>query len=383
MDTKPSIILSTGEHNLTEVVWLDHEFNPAIVTMLETLNCKYSTTQRKWYIEKWRFDLHVFFTHLKELCFLDYTALRPATPTVTQTENTETKPKEYQDYTHRSSVTTPDSYTKLLELKRYSQSTKDTYTAYFKDFMFHFRGKVVETLTVNDINNYILELVDKYGISTSQQNQRINAIKFYYEKVMQREKQYYHIERPKGEDRLPQVLSKEEVKAILNSTTNLKHKCILSLLYSGGLRRGEVLNLKIEDILSDRMQIRINNAKGKKDRLTSLSQNVLTMLRKYYLEARPETWLFEGSVPGQKYSNSSVKSILDTACKRARITKRVTPHMLRHSFATHLLEQGTDLRYIQTLLGHESPKTTEIYTYVSNKDISNIKNPLDEMLDTT
>lgn len=376
MISKPVINVSYGTHRDTDVVWLGFDFNPSIISILGILKCKYSTTKKTWYCVRKEFDLNIFFAHMKEIAFLDYSALKKPQPIPEVIE------KPAQDYSHRENIAIPKGYLELLELKRYSESTTKTYIAYLKDFIFHFKGRVVETLTVSDINEYLLELVNHYKISPSQQNQRISAIKFYFEKVIGREKQYYHIERPKGDDRLPQVLSKQEIKAILTNTYNLKHKCILSLLYSGGLRRSEVLNLKIEDIISDRMQIRINNGKGKKDRLTSLSQNVLDDLREYYMETKPLVWLFEGAIPGQKYSASSVKGILDTACKRAKIFKRVTPHMLRHSFATHLLEQGIDLRYIQTLLGHISPKTTEIYTHVSTKDISKIKNPLDDILDS-
>jgi len=168
-----------------------------------------------------------------------------------------------------------------------------------------------------------------------------------------------------------------KLKEFFNVTTNLKHKCILMLIYSAGLRRSELLNLLPTDIDSARMVIRINGAKGKKDRISLLSDNLLQLLRQYYKEYHPKKYLFEGK-SGGKYSASSVENILKKSARKAGITKVVTLHMLRHSFATHLLEQGTDLRYIQELLGHESSKTTEIYTHVSKKAIDKIKNPIDE-----
>ena len=204
----------------------------------------------------------------------------------------------------------------------------------------------------------------------------LNSIKFYYEAVMGMPNRFYSIERPRKEFKLPKVLSKQEIKLIIENTNNVKHKCIVSLLYSAGLRRGELLNLKIEDIDSNRMLIRVNAGKGNKDRFTLLSENVLVDLRIYFQKYRPKKWLFEGPNETQ-YSSGSVKEIINNAVLKAKIRKRVSPHMLRHSFATHLLENGTDLRHIQTLLGHSSSKTTEIYTHVAVSSFNLIKNPLD------
>jgi len=250
---------------------------------------------------------------------------------------------------------------------------------YFNDFLLNFKDNIIENISTEQINKYVLDLIKSKNISSSQQNQRINAIKFYYEKVLGKEKQYYKIFRPKKEHKLPQVLSKEEVEAIISKITNIKHKMIIFLLYSGGLRRSEVLELEISDIHSDRGVIRVNGAKGKKDRYTLLSNVLLEQLRKYYRQYRPKKYLFEGQ-KGGKYSAESVSKILKQAGKKAGINRAVTPHMLRHSFATHLLEQGTDLRYIHELLGHSSTKTTEIYTHVASKNFKNIKNPIDEII---
>ncbi len=268
----------------------------------------------------------------------------------------------------------------LLIQKRYSINTRKVYCHYFKDFQTYFRNYKLENISTEQINNYILKLIQTKNISVSQQNQRINAIKFYYEKILGGEKQYYELHRPKKEHKLPKVLSKNEVKRIFDVTNNLKHKCILMLIYSAGLRRSELLNLTPEDIDSERMLIHINGAKGKKDRISLLSGNLLQLLRQYYKEYRPNKYLLEGQ-SGGKYSASSVANILKKAAGKAELRKVVTPHMLRHSFATHLLEQGTDLRYIQELLGHSSSKTTEIYTHVSKKAINNIKNPIDDFFE--
>lgn len=190
---------------------------------------------------------------------------------------------------------------------------------------------------------------------------------------------FYDIERPLPTEALPKVLSKNQIRAMISSINNLKHKCILSLLYSAGLRRGELLNLKLTDIISDRMLIRVEQGKGKKDRYTLLGEQVLQNLRQYSLQAKPSYYLFEGS-NGKKYSGSSVVKIVQRAASRARIRERVIPHMLRHSLATHLLEDGVDLRQIQSLLGHNSIKTTEVYTHVAVKGMNKIKNPIDLML---
>jgi len=268
-------------------------------------------------------------------------------------------------------------YKELLIQKRDSNNTQRIYCNYFKDFNSYFKDNDLDKLTTEQINNYILDLIQSKNISISQQNQRINAIKFYYEKILGRNKQYYALHRPNKEHKLPKVLSKNEVKKILASCNNLKHYCILLLIYSAGLRRSELINLKVSDINSERMIVNIVDAEGKKDRISLLSENTLKLLREYYKKYNPANYLFEG-MNGGKYSPTSVAKILKKATLEAGLKKNVTPHMLRHSFATHLLEQGTDLRYIQELWGHNSSKTTEIYTHVSKKAIAKIKNPVDD-----
>lgn len=269
----------------------------------------------------------------------------------------------------------PESYLLKLELKRYANNTVKTYVSCFEAFINHYRHIEPESINENDIRAYLQKLIQE-GSSNSYINQAINAIKFYYEVVMEMPNRFYGMERPRVEEKLPQVLAKEDVLAIIEKTNNVKHRCIVSLLYSAGLRRGEVLNLKPDDIDSKRMVIRVCSGKGNKDRYTILSEKLLIDLRKYFLEWRPKTHLFEGP-KGNQYSAESVVKIVKEAARKAGIRKRVTPHILRHSFATHLLESGTDLRYIQVLLGHKSSKTTEIYTHVATNIFFKIKNPLD------
>ncbi len=187
------------------------------------------------------------------------------------------------------------------------------------------------------------------------------------------------IHRPKGEKKLPNVLSKEEVKLILNAHHNIKHKTMLSLIYSCGLRRGELLNLKPADIDSKRNLILIKQSKGKKDRIVPLSPKILEMLRSYYICYKPKTWLFEGRNENEPYDERSLSNVLKQALTKSNIQKPVSLHWLRHSYATHLLESGTDLRFIQELLGHSSSRTTEIYTHVSTKSLQQIKSPFDDL----
>ena len=291
----------------------------------------------------------------------------------------ERKPIDIQSLLNRKSVEgrkfCPESYLKKLELKCYAANTIKTYVSCFEAFINHYKERPAEELNENDIRLYLQKLI-REGSSHSYINQAVNAIKFYYEVVLEMPNRFYAIERPRPEEKLPQVLAKEEVLAIIKNTNNLKHRCIVSLLYSAGLRRSEVLNLKSEDIDGKRMLIKVRSGKGNKDRYTILSEKLLKDLRLYYLEWHPKNHLFEGP-KGAAYSAESVLKIVKEASRKAGIRKKVTPHMLRHSFATHLLESGTDLRYIQVLLGHKSSKTTEIYTHVATNVFFNIKNPLD------
>jgi len=269
----------------------------------------------------------------------------------------------------------PEEYLKKLELKRYANNTVKSYVNCFETFINHYKDQELLSLNENDIRNYLQKLIQEER-SNSYINQAINAIKFYYEVVLGMPNRFYDIERPRKANKLPKVLSKEDVFMIIDNTNNIKHRCIVSLLYSAGLRRGELLNLKLEDIDSKRMLIRVEAAKGNSDRYTLLSKTLLKDLRAYFKQWKPSIYLFEGPSKNQ-YSAASVVKIVQRASQKSGILKNVTPHMLRHSFATHLLENGTDLRYIQVLLGHKNSKTTEIYTHVATNIFLQIQNPLD------
>lgn len=366
------IKLSSTQHRQQAVVCIVFDYDIELVRIVRQLEgIKWSQTLSCWYIPDDQFDFSRILDAFSEFALIDYSSLNTKTTKIIPAKNL------FRNYTHRIITKLPQGYLEKLEQKRYSLSTQTTYIAYFKDFQHYFSENKLEDISIESINQYILKLIKINKISSSEQNQRINAIKFYYEKVLGREKQYFSIDRPRAASNLPKVLSKNEVQQILNQCNNLKHKCILALIYSAGLRRSELINLKITDIISERGQIRISGAKGNKDRYTLLSNWLLTSLREYYKQYKPQIWLFEGAA-GVQYSATSIAHILKSASIKAGIKRNITPHMLRHSFATHLLEQGTDLRYIQELLGHSSSKTTEIYTHVSTKNISMIKNPLDD-----
>ncbi len=272
----------------------------------------------------------------------------------------------------------PKEYELKLRELRYSESTIKTYKQAFDELINHFPEIHPTEIEENQIIDFLRYLVLQRKVSSSFQNQAINAIKFYYEKVLGQVRKVYQIDRPRQEKKLPTVLNIEEVTRLLKVTENIKHKSILMLAYSGGLRVSELVQVKISDIDSSRMQIKIVQSKGKKDRYTLLSVKLLELLRSYFKQYKPKNLLFEGQ-DGGVYSTRSIQQIMKDSVKKAGIKKNVSVHSLRHSFATHLLENGTDLRYIQALLGHESSKTTEIYTHITTKGFDQIINPLDQL----
>jgi len=261
--------------------------------------------------------------------------------------------------------------------RKYSYKTVKTYIYYNKDFL-NFTGKIPSDINGNDIKDYLLYLAEEKQSATSTLNHVINALKFYYG-TMLKKRFVYEVKRPRKDKKLPVVLSQEEVTKIINSVENLKHKAILMLVYSSGLRVGEVVKLKPEDIDGERMLVYIRASKGRKDRYTILSKKALETLRQYWTQYKPKKWLFKGARYGSCISTRTVQAIFEQAKQKAGIKKEVSVHSLRHSFATHLLEMGTGLRYIQELLGHKSSKTTEVYTHVSSKSIGKIKSPLDSL----
>lgn len=270
----------------------------------------------------------------------------------------------------------PEGYHECLVRVRYSEATVKTYESQMRKFLAWLHPRTLTDLSDAIINDYQLYLASVKKVSISTQNTAINAIKFYLEKVHQGDRKVYYVERPLKETKLPRVLSQEEVKALIEVTQNPKHRCMLMLLYSSGLRISELLNLRWRDFDLERMQLFVDGGKGRKDRITILSEGVVAFTKYYLTLYHPHDLLFEGP-GGMRYSQRSVNQIMHRAAFLAGIQKRCSPHTLRHSFATHLLEQGVDIRYIQALLGHESSKTTERYTHVTTRGFSKIKSPLD------
>lgn len=337
-------------------------------------NPKWSKEYNMAYIPNTKDNLGTIFNTFKGNVWINYNRFLTNRPVNTSNETVDVewfrKRKPISEYR-----LCPEEYLLKLELKRYANSTVRTYVTFFEMFINHYREKELNAINESDIRSFLQKLIQR-KVSNSYINQAINAIKFYYEVVLGMPNRFYEIERPRKETKLPKVISKEEILSMIDSCSNIKHKCIIELLYGSGLRRSELLDLKTKDIDSKRMLIRVNGAKGNKDRLTLLSQKALEHLRVYYKEWQPKDYLFEGQ-KGGKYSGESVLKIVKTSAEKAKISLRVTPHVLRHSFATHLLESGVDLRRIQVLLGHGSSKTTEIYTHVATNTFENIKNPLD------
>ena len=271
-----------------------------------------------------------------------------------------------------------ESFVKFMQSKRYASATVKTYTDCVRSFLAHFENKKLEDFSVDDIITFNHEYILQKKLSHAYQNQVVNGVKLFFKGINGYNFDVDLVHRPRREHRLPNVLNKTEVKSILNSCRNLKHRAMLSLIYACGLRRSELLNIKLNSIDSQRKLLFIKQGKGKKDRMVPLSEKIIQILRDYYLAFRPKEFLFEGQTGG-KYSETSLESVLKQAVKKTCINKPVTLHWLRHSYATHLLESGTDLRYIQELLGHSSSRTTEIYTHVSTQNIEKITSPFDDL----
>lgn len=254
-------------------------------------------------------------------------------------------------------------YVDDLRLKNFSPGTIKVYVHAVAKFARHF-GKSPEQLTAEDIRTYMVHLIDK-GLKRNSCVVIRNAIRHLYEDTLGRPESMASVPRPKQERRLPVVLSREEVKQVFEQVSCPKQRTFLMLAYDTGLRISELIHLRIEDIDSQRMVIRVRQGKGKKDRYARLTPSLLKLLREYWREFRPHTWLFPGASVNKPYDIATPGQFLKKACRRAGITKRVSMHTLRHSFATHLLEAGTNLRVIQQMLGHESIKTTSMYTHIS------------------
>ncbi len=345
---------SIGEHYSKKVIWITF---PKDYTLIKELrerfsSVKWSSTHKAWYLP----DLPSIRTALQ------------INPTEIGDELiTSIAPNNQEAFLR---------FRNQLKLKAYSKNTIRTYTTEFAHLLRTIKHYSVNELTQERLKDYFLYCIKKENIKENHLNSRINAIKFYFEKVLHREKMFFDIPRPKTPKLLPKMLTKSEIKKIFKQTSNPKHLLMLQLSYGMGLRVSEIVNLKIEHINSEDMLVLIAGAKGKKDRYTNLPESILPLLRAYYKEYKPKDYLFEGQYGGA-YSVRSVQMVFKNALKNAKINKTIGIHGLRHSYATHLIESGADIRFLQELLGHNSIKTTQIYTHVTDVSKSKIKSPLD------
>ncbi len=366
-------------HDEKPRVFIKFKYNQVVINSLKKeLSATWSNKQRGWYINDTLNAEESIITCLQNLG-INYEVVNTYQPLNAPVIKVPLKPADTLLHLTEGKLKKIGQYKFWLKSKRYSESTIKTYVDSLTTFLRYFANKEIEQITNDDViefnNNYIL----KNEFSSSFQNQVVNAVKLFYKVMENKSINIDLIHRPKKEKTLPNVLSKEEVKLILNAHGNIKHKAMLSLMYSCGLRRSELLNLTLQNIDSKRGLILIKQAKGKKDRVVPLSEKVLELLRSYYMAYKPKEWLFEGQSGKGQYDERSLASVLKQALEKSKITKPVSLHWLRHSYATHLLEAGTDLRYIQEILGHSRSTTTEIYTHVSNKNIQKIVSPFDSL----
>ena len=348
---------STGEHRDKKVILVQFPYNQQYRDVLRVKfpTARWSRTKNCWYLP-------------------DVKSVRIELGMEPKTESG----KAVMGHIHSVNLAALEKMHELLLLKAYSPNTIRTYCVEFAQLLYILKDFDVNALTPDRLRAYLLYCVKKLKLSENSMHSRLNAIKFYFEQVLHREKFFFDIPRPKKKKILPKVISKRDVAKLFEKTDNPKHKLMLKLCYGMGLRVSEIVNLKITDIDSGRMLVHIMAGKGKKDRCITLPASVLDELRDYYRAYHPQIYLFEGQYGGQ-YSIRSAQAVFSNAMQKAKVNKIVGIHGLRHSYATHLLEAGTDMYFIQKLLGHSDIKTTEIYAKVSNRQIVNVKSPLDAL----
>ena len=346
-----------GNHKEKPVIFIRFNFDRAIVKEIrQMVGSRWSQSQKSWYVP----DNTTYRLRFKIPLKNDNNALLSKIS------------QENQPYFKR--------FIETLQLKGYSEHTIRTYKNEFAQLLFILKERNIVDCNEETIRNYFLYCINELKISENSIHSRINAVKFFFEKVLHREKFFFEIHRPKKEKNLPKVIHPKDIKNLFDSTTNLKHNTLLKLSYGMGLRVSEIINLKIKDIDSKQMLVLLERAKGKKDRYVNLPESILFQLRTYFKEYKPKEYLFEGQYGGQ-YSVRSAQQVFKAALLKSKINKNVGIHSLRHSFATHLLENGTDVRFIQELLGHNDIKTTLLYTQVSDTSIRKIVSPLDLIYD--
>lgn len=374
LNMNPQVVLHIDHHRGEERLFAQFPYHAEMNKKIKAIpGAKWSHTKKKWHFTVNRQIVELLSKELKGIAEVNSIRLSEQ---LKQRENAN-EAIRFKELRNDTTVAIK-KFRDWMQQKRYSGQTIKNYINHITQFFRYYSGKQTTELKVEDVEKYNHAVIIKNNRSISFQRGMVGAIKLFYTTQQQTAMDIERLQRPFKESRLPEVLSKEEVQKIIDATENIKHKSILSLIYSCGLRIGEVIALKIKDLDKERKLIKIVQAKGKKDRYVTYSEKLKLLLRKYYDIYKPKEFLFEGQYGGP-YTERSAAAILQRAVEKCRIKKRVTLHTLRHSFATHLLESGTDIRYIQELLGHNSPKTTMIYTHVSSKKISEIKSPLDDL----
>ncbi len=380
-------------HRNAECIGIFFTGSQQITKCIKTIkSIKWSQSNKCWYLLLNEANYNAICKTVGNTVKINNTALREylekkkaTTTALPHTNQTAEPPKNISAYRiqniSKNNAEALAQFLQHLQLKSYSASTIRTYQNEFCQLLQTIKNTNVHSLTPGQLKRYMVYAIQKEGISENTAHSRLNALKFYFEQVLGREKFFWEIPRPKKRQQLPKVFSQDDIAAIIKSITNKKHKTMLMLAYSAGLRVSEVVNLKTYHIDSSRMSIFIESAKGKKDRIATLSPVLLVMLREYAKEYKPgkKGWLFEGSVKGTAYSSRSLQEVLQYAKKKAGVIRPGSIHSLRHSFATHLVERGTDITMIQKLLGHNDIKTTMIYLHTSNKDLLKIISPLDDL----
>ncbi len=382
MNQLPIVKLKPAFHKEKEVVQLIFIKNDELNNLLRAnTGMRWSKTMNCWYLPFYKTITQDLFMLLKPKFYLDYSDLKKHQELFDIKKEVEPiiKPTDVLQELSGESLQKIEEFKLWLNSKRYSDRTIGTYTDALKPFLRYYAHKPIAEITNDDLIKFNNHYIMANHFSASYQNQVVNAVKLFFGKIENKKLNPELVHRPKRSKLLPNVLSKEEVKLILQALTNIKHKAMLSLIYSCGLRRSELLNLKITDVNSKRGLLIIRQSKGRKDRIAPLSEKTIQLLRDYFTAYKPKEWLFEGQNGVGQYDERSLASVLINALEKSKLNKPVTLHWLRHSYATHLLENGTDLRYIQEILGHSSSKTTEIYTHVSNKSIQKVISPFDSL----
>lgn len=383
----PTLCLQPFHYRGQEVIGFDIFLNDSLEKEIRKLKgIKWCGERRLWYIPLNRENFEKAQAFFKEKFCFDTTQLRQyleqrktAVPLIQKDRIGKRRAALLLHFPlSKENLNAFQKFQQLLILKGYSPNTFRTYTNEFHLLLRLLNTVSVATLEKKHVTSYLLWLIKKRGYTEQHVHTAVNALKFYFEHVEGRTKEFYDLPRPKKPLKLPSVLAEEEVIELIRKTGNLKHKALLMTAYSAGLRVSELINLKITDIDSKRMMLHIREGKGKKDRMVPLSKRLLETLRQYFQQYRPKVYLFE-TKKGEAYDCRYAQAILKEAKEKAGIFKKGSIHLLRHSYATHLLEAGTDIRYIQTFLGHNSLQTTMRYTHVSKLKIESIQSPLDKL----